>query len=84
MLRRPEILLVEIQGHTDNRGRSSYNLQLSQQRAEAVRDFLIQAGVSPTRLEARGFGQERPLVPNLTSANRARNRRVQFMIRKQD
>jgi outer membrane protein OmpA-like peptidoglycan-associated protein len=84
LIRKPEIRQVEIQGHTDNRGRPSYNLDLSRRRAEAVRNWLIESGVASSRLQARGYGQERPLAPNITRANRARNRRVQFIIREQD
>ncbi|HEY8431332.1 MAG TPA: OmpA family protein, partial [Sandaracinaceae bacterium] len=80
ILRHPELRLIEIQGHTDNRGGAQHNLELSQRRAEAVRDWLVRAGVDPNRLVARGYGQDQPLVPNITAANRARNRRVQFVI----
>ncbi len=80
ILRHPELTKIEIQGHTDNRGGAQHNMELSQRRAEAVRDWLIRAGVSPNQLEARGYGQEQPLVPNITASNRARNRRVQFVI----
>lgn len=84
LLRTPEIRRVEIQGHTDNRGGREHNMDLSQRRAEAVRDWLIAAGVDSSRLEARGYGDSEPRVPNLTAANRARNRRVQFMITERD
>ncbi len=79
ILRHPEITRLEIQGHTDNRGARQHNIELSQRRAEAVRDWLIAAGVEAGRLEARGYGPDQPLVPNITAANRARNRRVQFV-----
>jgi outer membrane protein OmpA-like peptidoglycan-associated protein len=55
-------------------------MQLSQARAESVRARLVELGVSPDRLTARGFGQTRPIAPNLTAAGRARNRRVMFVI----
>lgn len=71
---------VEIQGHTDNQGTPDGNMTLSQQRAEAVRDRLVQLGVSADRLTARGFGQTRPIRPNLTVAGRAANRRVMFRV----
>ncbi|HEY2734353.1 MAG TPA: OmpA family protein [Polyangiales bacterium] len=73
---------VQVQGHTDNRGDSARNLELSQQRAEAVVHWLVDAGVDASRLEAKGYGDSRPIVPNLTPDNRARNRRVQFIIKK--
>ncbi len=80
LIRHPEIRRVEIQGHTDNRGRRRHNLELSQRRAEAVRRWLVEHGVEPGRLEAKGYGPDKPLVPNITPGNRARNRRVQFII----
>lgn len=80
LLRNPEITRVEIQGHTDNRGGSDHNKDLSERRAQSVLQWLIQAGIEATRLESKGFGDTRPLAPNITSRNRARNRRVQFMI----
>ena len=79
---RQEIQLLEIQGHTDNTGTPAYNLRLSGQRAGAVRDALIELGVSSNRLIAKGYGQEKPLVPNVSDRNRARNRRVQLIIKK--
>lgn len=77
-----EIPSVEIQGHTDDSGTPPYNLRLSADRANAVREALIKNGVEPSRLTARGYGQEKPLVPNTNEANRAKNRRVQLMIQK--
>jgi len=56
---------------------------LSQQRADAVRDGLIKLGVAADRLEAKGYGQDKPLVPNTSAANKAKNRRVQLMINQQ-
>jgi OOP family OmpA-OmpF porin len=81
LARNPQLKHIEVQGHTDNRGDPAQNLALSQQRAEAVVQWLIQAGIDPTRLEAKGYGDERPIVPNLTADNRMRNRRVQFVIK---
>jgi outer membrane protein OmpA-like peptidoglycan-associated protein len=83
LLRNPHVTLVEIQGHTDNTGTPEGNLQLSGERAEAVRQALIQAGLEDARLTAKGYGETRPLVPNLTERHRARNRRVQFIIKAQ-
>jgi OmpA-OmpF porin, OOP family len=80
--RNPQATHVQVQGHTDNRGDSAANQALSQQRAESVVRWLVDAGVDSSRLEAKGYGDSRPIVPNLTPDNRARNRRVQFMIRK--
>ena len=81
MLRNPQITKIELQGHTDNVGSADHNLDLSQRRADSVRRWLIeQGGVEASRLEAKGYGMTRPLVPNITPSNRARNRRSQFII----
>ncbi|MGD0529026.1 MAG: carboxypeptidase regulatory-like domain-containing protein, partial [Polyangiaceae bacterium] len=80
LIRHGEIRRVEVQGHTDNSGTAEHNKVLSEQRAEAVRAWLVQHGVSSDKLVARGYGQERPVAPNVTAGNRARNRRVQFII----
>lgn len=80
LVRNAQLQRVQVQGHTDNRGNSAQNRELSQRRAESVVAWLVAAGVDPARLEAKGFGDERPLVPNLTPDNRARNRRVQFVV----
>jgi OOP family OmpA-OmpF porin len=71
-------LKVEIQGHTDNRGKHAYNLDLSQKRADAVRVYLIKAGVPAARLTSKGFGPDQPMASNATMAGRAENRRVEF------
>ncbi len=80
VIRHLEIKRVEVQGHTDNSGTPEHNQLLSEQRAEAVRAWLVQHGVDNDRLVARGYGQDKPLVPNVTAGNRAQNRRVQFII----
>ena len=74
---------VRIEGHTDSRGRDSYNQRLSQGRATSVRTYLIQRGVSGSRMEAVGFGETRPVASNRTRDGRALNRRVEFVITKQ-
>jgi outer membrane protein OmpA-like peptidoglycan-associated protein len=75
-----EIGLIEIQGHTDDTGTPGYNQRLSQERAEAVRQALIDLNVQADRMVAKGYGQDRPLVPNVSDLNRAKNRRVQLII----
>ena len=80
LLRNPQLELIEIQGHTDNRGDPNINMRLSQQRAESVQQWLIRHGVEPARLMAKGYGATRPIAPNITQQNRAHNRRVQFTI----
>lgn len=81
LLRNLDLTEIEIQGHTDNTGRSARNMTLSENRANSVRTWLIGHGVEASRLQARGFGDTNPLVPNITPSNRARNRRVQFIIK---
>jgi outer membrane protein OmpA-like peptidoglycan-associated protein len=73
-------LRVEIQGHTDNRGRAEVNRELSQRRAEAVRTYFITRGVKPERLTAIGFGLDRPIADNRSESGGARNRRTEFRI----
>jgi len=76
----PDILQVRIEGHTDSKGRDSYNQRLSQRRAEAVMRKLIAEGIDATRLEAAGYGEARPVADNETNEGRERNRRVEFLI----
>ncbi len=76
----PDIKLLRVQGHTDSRGRERANLELSQQRATSVKEFLIEAGIDATRLSARGYGESHPIAENDTAEGRAENRRVEFHI----
>ncbi|MEZ4318463.1 MAG: OmpA family protein [Myxococcota bacterium] len=76
----PEIIRVEVQGHSDSLGDLAYNLTLSQRRAESVRKALITRGVAPEKLVARGYGAQRPVQGNDTESGRAANRRVEFEI----
>ncbi len=76
----PGIKQVLIGGHTDDVGSDDFNLELSQKRAEAVRQFLIDQGISPSKLVAKGFGETQPLLPNTSSRNRSNNRRVEFKV----
>ena len=69
---------VEIQGYTDNVGSRSGNLRLSQRRADAVRTWLVQRGINPGRIIAKGYGPDNPIDSNATREGRARNRRIEF------
>jgi cytochrome c oxidase subunit 2 len=71
---------IELGGHTDNQGDEQSNMLLSQQRAEAVYQYLVNKGVSPGRLEAVGYGASRPVEPNDTEEGRSTNRRTEFTI----
>jgi outer membrane protein OmpA-like peptidoglycan-associated protein len=84
LIKTPRVKRVEVQGHTDNSGTPEHNQDLSDRRAASVRNWLMTHGVSPDRLVAKGYGQSKPLVPNVTTANKAKNRRVQFIILDQD
>ena len=76
----PDLLLVQVEGHTDDRGASSFNILLSHARATAVADYLVSRGVDRERLVARGFGPTRPVGSNATAEGRAANRRVAFTV----
>ncbi|SFV53969.1 OmpA domain protein [hydrothermal vent metagenome] len=69
-----------IKGYTDNRGRAEYNLKLSGQRANKVREYLISQGVDAGLLTSKGFGEENPIASNDTAEGRKKNRRVVFEI----
>lgn len=68
--------LFEIGGHTDSRGSAAYNLALSDKRADAVRDFLLNNGVANSKMTVKGYGETLPIYPNDTAEGRAKNRRV--------
>ena len=69
---------VEISGYTDNIGSASLNLNLSQNRAAAVKSWLVNHGVNETRIIAKGYGSENPMVPNDSPEHRRKNRRIEF------
>jgi outer membrane protein OmpA-like peptidoglycan-associated protein len=71
---------VIVEGHTDNVGSEDYNQELSVARAENVMNFMIEQGVSPSRLTAIGYGLSRPIADNETKEGRAKNRRVDLIV----
>jgi outer membrane protein OmpA-like peptidoglycan-associated protein len=73
-------LKLEIACHSDNQGFVSSNQSLSQQRAEAMVNYLVMNGISRLRLTARGFGDTRPVAPNYQESDRKLNRRIDFTI----
>jgi outer membrane protein OmpA-like peptidoglycan-associated protein len=75
-----EIKRLRIEGHTDNVGSDDTNLKLSQDRAAAVVQYMVQQGIDPNRLVSEGYGATRPIAPNLTRRGREQNRRVEFHI----
>ncbi|BDC99047.1 OmpA family protein [Persicobacter psychrovividus] len=73
-------MVIEVSGHTDNRGNSDANRKLSLSRAENVRDYLIEQGIKKNRVKAKGYGSTKPIASNLKEATRKLNRRVEFTI----
>ncbi|RPH54783.1 MAG: OmpA family protein [Acidobacteria bacterium] len=77
LIAHPEVN-VEVGGHTDSDGSVSYNLKLSQQRANTVRDYLAKIGVPAAQLTAKGYGEAQPIADNKTPEGKATNRRVEL------
>ena len=73
-------LKLEVEGHTDSVGSEEYNQELSENRAGAVRDFLVAQGVSRDSVTARGFGEAVPVASNDTAAGRQQNRRIELVV----
>jgi outer membrane protein OmpA-like peptidoglycan-associated protein len=71
---------LTIEGHTDSQGSDSHNLDLSQRRADAVRNYLVQGGYEADRVLARGLGEGSPVADNTSAEGRANNRRVEIVI----
>ena len=72
---------ITITGHTDNVGDFYLNVQLSKDRAKAVADYLLQKGITGSRIEFKGMGALYPVAPNTTEDNKIKNRRVEFAVR---
>ncbi len=72
-------LLVVVEGHTDSIGSDAYNMKLSQRRAATVRDYMVENGISPSRIKTEAFGKTKPIASNKTAAGRAQNRRVDIV-----
>ncbi len=72
---------IEIGAHTDTDGSPAYNIDLSQRRAASVREFLIRDGVAAASLKSVGYGEVKPIAPNDSAANKAKNRRVEFTVK---
>jgi OOP family OmpA-OmpF porin len=71
---------IEIQAYTDSMGEASYNQYLSEQRANSVRDYMINKGIAADRMVAKGYGESKPIADNSTREGRAKNRRVELKI----
>lgn len=75
-------MAIEVQGHTDNVGSAEANLRLSQQRADAVRDYFVIKKIAMDRVKSVGFGEAKPIASNATTEGQAKNRRVEFEIKR--
>ena len=75
----PDVKL-EIGGHTDNVGKEEFNKELSQKRAESVREYMVSKGIAGDRLTAVGYGMDKPITSNKTKADKAKNRRTEFTL----
>lgn len=71
---------ITVEGHTDSQGTASYNQDLSQRRADSVRDYLVRGGYPADRIKSRGMGKETPIANNDSPEGRANNRRVEIII----
>jgi outer membrane protein OmpA-like peptidoglycan-associated protein len=71
---------VRIGGYTDNQGDGAANLKLSQDRADDVMQQIVVLGVDPTRMDAKGYGEDHPVADNSTEAGRAQNRRISLRV----
>lgn len=80
-LQREGTISIVAEGHTDSRGTDAYNENLSLRRANAVRDYLVKGGISPSRISIEGYGESRPVATNDTDDGRAQNRRVELRVR---
>jgi OmpA-OmpF porin, OOP family len=86
VLRQWPELRIEIGGHTDSRGTDRHNQRLSDARADSVRSYLIRRfpELKPEQFTSRGYGESRPVVPNNSALNMAKNRRVEFVVLNKD
>jgi outer membrane protein OmpA-like peptidoglycan-associated protein len=75
-----QIRLISIEGHTDSDGSEEYNRELSENRAEAVKHYLVQHGISKNSIQAKGFGESKPIASNTNDLEKMKNRRVEFFI----
>ena len=71
---------IDVIGHADSDGTRAHNQELSERRAESVKAYLLRQGVQPVRVLTAGRGEDQPLVPNTSAANKAKNRRVQIVL----
>lgn len=82
LLTKEQEIIIEIGGHTDEQGSNAYNLELSKQRALAVKEYLVKQGIDEKRLTTRGYGKQNPLVLSNNKNQQSVNRRVEFTVKK--
>ena len=80
IMKRKQALHIEIAGHTDSDGDEQANLTLSQQRADAVKNYLVKQGIPSNRIQTRGYGETKPIADNTTPQGKAENRRTEIRI----
>ena len=80
MYSKPALEII-ISGHTDDTGTEKHNLQLSEHRARAVAEYLLDKGIDPNRIQHTGYGSAKPVMNNDTATGRLKNRRVEMLIR---
>ena len=78
VLKQYPTLRLRVSGHTDNKGKKAKNQKLSEDRAAAVKEYLVSKGIESTRVETRGVGPDEPIADNKTNAGRTQNRRIEF------
>ncbi|WP_282131102.1 OmpA family protein [Pseudoalteromonas aliena] len=71
---------LSVEGHTDSTGKDSYNMNLSRERAQSVKDYLVNQQIMATRVSTKGYGETRPIATNESANGRAQNRRVEIQI----
>ena len=81
IMKADDLLQIQIDGHTDAQGNDESNHELSHNRAKAVKDYLISKGIAETRTNSTGYGETKPVADNKTAAGRAKNRRVEMIVR---
>ena len=80
-MKEDETLMIDIDGHTDAQGSDESNQVLSDNRAGAVKNYLVGKGITETRLKSAGYGETKPVADNTTAAGRAKNRRTEMTVR---
>ena len=80
MLKSEQDMQLIIEGHTDSDGTTEHNQVLSQKRAESVKSYLVNSGISSSRLFTEGYGESTPVAPNTTATGKAQNRRVELVV----